>query len=140
MNNFKDGVEKMLKKHIYNWDGYLSNAIIDISALHEKEIAEKDNQIKDLTLQLQTCQNWHSGEVDMNDKLIKENEELKKQLKTPTEYCYNEEAVADYKKQIDQLRAENEKLQESLGITIHWISQQKFPNKFELSKLTRKDK
>jgi septal ring factor EnvC (AmiA/AmiB activator) len=138
MNNFKDEVEKITKKHIYNWDGYLSNAITDISTLHDKEMAGLEQFYGQKLLEI----------ADINGELERKIAELKSRIKLMEEASIkNGEIIAEadteiikLKKQLDQLKVENEKLQESLGITIHWISQQKFPNKFELSKLTRKDK
>jgi len=85
-----------IEKKFYEYlDIQLDIIGLDIIAHGLAEIAEQDyERINDA----------RKAQIEYSIRLQREVKELKKQLETPTEYCYKEEDVENYKEQIVKLK------------------------------------
>ena len=96
MNNFKDVIKKRISRRLILTPG-VKEIISDISALHDKEIAElkKENSILDSTVREQNYQ------IECIEEASIKNGEIIAEADTE---------IIKLKKQISQLKIENEKL------------------------------
>jgi len=77
-----------------------------ITLLEKADNLTKENI--DLKANLEMAKGWHSGEVDLNDKLMKENTNLKKLLKSQAKNNYkNHKEKLRLKKLLDKDRIED---------------------------------